>query len=122
VVVEGNAQDDLERGGDETSVSIGPFVSEMDEADREREKHETRRLLYVAATRARDRLYLSSALKEGEMVAGRGSLGEVLPRSIKELIAKAAYVMGPVTWTSATGVPFEFRACPVARPDPTPDR
>jgi ATP-dependent helicase/nuclease subunit A len=122
VVVDGNAPDDLERGEHETSVSIGPFVSEMDEADREREKHETRRLLYVAATRARDRLYLSSALKDGEMVPGRGSLGEVLPRSIRELLAKAAYVMGPVTWTSATGIPFEFRACPVSTPDPATDR
>jgi ATP-dependent helicase/nuclease subunit A len=109
VIVEGtNAAD-----GDETSVSIGPFVSEMDEADRERERHETRRLLYVAATRARDRLYLSSALKNGEMVPGRGSLGEVLPASIKALIAKAAYVTGPVTWTGAAGAAFEFRACPV---------
>ena len=122
VIVEGNAQDELERGEDETSVSIGPFVSAMDEADREREKHETRRLLYVAATRARDRLYLSSALKDGEMAPGRGSLGEVLPRSLKELISKAAYSVGPVTWTGATGVAFEFRACAVARPDPPPDR
>jgi ATP-dependent helicase/nuclease subunit A len=111
VIVDGSTAD-----GDETSVSIGPFVSEMDEADRDRERHETRRLLYVAATRARDRLYLSSALKDGEMVPGRGSLGEVLPRSIKELIAKAAFVTGPIVWTSAAGGTFEFRACPVAVP------
>ena len=32
-------------GDEDPSVSIGPFVSEMDEADRDREKHETRRLL-----------------------------------------------------------------------------
>ena len=71
-------------GGDgEASVSVGPFVSELDEADRAREKHETRRLLYVAFTRARDRLYLASALKEGALVAGRGSLAEVLPDSLK---------------------------------------
>ena len=44
---------------------IGPFVSETDEAEREREKQETRRLLYVALTRARDRLYLSTTLKDG---------------------------------------------------------
>ena len=114
VIVDGAPGD-----GDETSVSIGPFVSEMDEADRDRERHETRRLLYVGATRARDRLYLSSALKDGEMVPGRGSLGEVLPRSIKELIAKAAYVTGPVAWTSAAGVTFEFRSCPAPGPAST---
>ncbi len=88
----------------------------MDEADREREKHETRRLLYVAATRARDRLYLSSALKEGAVVPGRGSLGEVLPASIKELISKAGILSakgGGLSWTSASGVDFEVRACPV---------
>ena len=76
--------------GAEPSVSVGPFVSEMDEADRVREQHETRRLLYVALTRARDRLYLSSALKDGVMAPGRGSLGEVLPRSIREALAAAA--------------------------------
>jgi ATP-dependent helicase/nuclease subunit A len=106
---------------DDPSVSIGPFVSEMDEADREREKHETRRLLYVAATRARDRLYLSSALKEGAVVPGRGSLGEVLPASVKELISKAGILSakgGVLSWTSASGVDFEVRACPV--PVPTP--
>ena len=108
--------------GDEApSVSIGPFVSEMDEADREREKHETRRLLYVAATRARDRLYLSSALKDGAMVPGRGSLGEVLPPSLKELFPKAASLSttgGPLTWVSTSGVAFEWRACPVPSTSP----
>jgi ATP-dependent helicase/nuclease subunit A len=101
---------------DDPSVSIGPFVSEMDEADREREKHETRRLLYVAATRARERLYLSSALKDGAVVPGRGSLGEVLPQSIKELISKAAILSakgGVLSWKGADGMEFEFRACPV---------
>ena len=51
-------------------MSVGPFVSETDEAEREREKHETRRLLYVALTRARDRLYLSSVLKDGVLQPG----------------------------------------------------
>ena len=103
------------------SVSIGPFVSEMDEADREREKHETRRLLYVATTRARDRLYLSSALKDGAMVPGRGSLGEVLPSSLRDLFPKAASLStsgGPLTWVSASGATFECRACPVPAGSP----
>jgi ATP-dependent helicase/nuclease subunit A len=101
-------------GDDETpSVSVGPFVSEMDEADRQREKHETRRLLYVALTRARDRLYLSSALKEGVIVPGRGSLGEVLPQSMKDLFAKAAATSSPtvLTWTGVSGATFEWQTC-----------
>ena len=76
--------------GGEPSVSVGPFVSETDEAEREREKQETRRLMYVALTRARDRLYLSSALKDGVLQAGRGSLAEVLPDSLKQLFGRAA--------------------------------
>jgi ATP-dependent exoDNAse (exonuclease V) beta subunit len=39
---------------EEPSVSVGPFISDTDEAERERERHETRRLVYVAVTRARD--------------------------------------------------------------------
>jgi ATP-dependent helicase/nuclease subunit A len=108
-------------GQEDTSVSVGPFVSEMDEADREREKHETRRLLYVAATRARDRLYLSSSVKDGRMVPGRGSLGEVLPPTIlKDLFSKAAYASPgeeSISWTSGSGASFEFRVCPVPPPE-----
>ena len=61
----------------------------MDEAEREREQHETRRLLYVAMTRARDRLYLSSSLKDGELAPGRGSLADVLPDSIEAALRDA---------------------------------
>ena len=107
-------------GQDETpSVSIGPFVSETDEAERDREKQETRRLLYVAVTRARDRLYLSSPLKEGILAPGRGSLGEVLPDSINELFNRAALTLpdgvGPM-WTAASGGVYQWRIC--RPPDP----
>jgi ATP-dependent helicase/nuclease subunit A len=102
----------VDGGEAEPSVSVGPFVSEMDEADRAREKHETRRLLYVAFTRARDRLYLASALKDGAVVPGRGSLGEVLPTSLKAVLAAAATTHeGSLTWTSASGTPFACRVC-----------
>ena len=84
VVVDADAE-----GDEQASVTVGPFVSETDEAERQREKHETKRLLYVALTRARDRLYLASALKEGTMAPGRGSLGEVFPQSIRDLFVRA---------------------------------
>jgi ATP-dependent helicase/nuclease subunit A len=96
------------------SVSVGPFVSDTDEAERTREKHETRRLLYVALTRARDRLYLSSALKEGMLQPGRGSLAEVLPESLKPLFSRAATAFdecGTVAWSGPSGHPFEWRIC-----------
>ena len=63
------------------SVSIGDFESEADEDMTAREREETKRLLYVALTRARDRLYLAAAVKDGTFRPGRGSLGEVLPRA-----------------------------------------
>ena len=111
-------------GDEEPSVSIGPFVSEMDEADRARDKHETRRLLYVALTRARDRLYLSSSLKNGALVPGRGSLAEVLPASVCELFGRAASAFAEcpaVAWTSTSDRTFEFRVCrpPAVEPGPT---
>ncbi len=104
--------------GDQPSVSIGPFVSEMDEADRLREKHEIRRLLYVAFTRARDRLYLSTALKDGAIACGRGSLGEVLPQSLKDVLVSASLPSSQeqrtVQWTSVSGHRFSLAVCPIA--------
>jgi ATP-dependent exoDNAse (exonuclease V) beta subunit len=101
------------RGG-EPSVSVGPFVSETDELERERERHETKRLLYVALTRARDRLYLSSVVKDGVLVPGRGSLAEVLPESFRPLFAHAATAFEAcpaVAWTGLSGQTFEWRLC-----------
>ena len=66
-------------GYDTPSVAIGDFESEADEDATAREREETKRLLYVALTRARDRLYLGAVVKDGAFKPGRGSLGEVLP-------------------------------------------
>jgi ATP-dependent helicase/nuclease subunit A len=104
---------------DEPSVSVGPFVSDTDEAEKERERHETRRLLYVALTRARERLYLSSTLKEGVFVPGRGSLAEVLPESLKTFLAGAAHVFDQVDtigWTGVSGREYQWRLCRVTPP------
>ncbi len=70
-------------GYDTPSVSIGDFESDADEDASNREREETKRLLYVALTRARDRLYLGAVLKDGVFRPGRGSLGEVFPISAK---------------------------------------
>ena len=99
---------------EEPSVSVGPFISDTDEAERERERHETRRLLYVAVTRARDRLYLSTTLKDGAFVPGRGSLAEVLPDSFKTLIGGAATTfpeVDTVGWTGVSGRSYSWRLC-----------
>ena len=65
---------------------------------------ETKRLLYVALTRARNRLYLSAAVQNGVCRTGRGSLGEVLPAAFRALFEEAARLeRGVLTWTGATG-------------------
>ena len=106
----------VDGAGDEPSVSVGPFVSEMDEADRAREQHETRRLLYVALTRARDRLYLASALRDGVMSPGRGSLGEVLPQWIRDALAAASGFTeaGALESPRTGGTSFSWKVCPTS--------
>jgi ATP-dependent helicase/nuclease subunit A len=95
-------------------VSVGPFVSATDEEEKAREREETKRLLYVALTRARDRLYLGSVLKEGRLAPGRGSLAEVLPESVKAVFARAAsppQSLDSLEWTAESGRSFTFRTC-----------
>ena len=72
------------------SVAVGDFESDADRDQQAREREETKRLLYVALTRARDRLYLSSVLKDGAFRPGRGSLAEVLPPEYGERFKEAA--------------------------------
>jgi ATP-dependent exoDNAse (exonuclease V) beta subunit len=73
----------------DASVAIADYQSEADEDAQARDREESKRLLYVALTRARDRLYLSAALKDGVCRFGRGSLGEVLPSSVKSRFVTA---------------------------------
>ena len=109
--------------GDE--VSVGPFVSDSDDEERFREREETKRLMYVALTRARDRLYVGTVLKDGEFAIGRGSLGEVLPATFRGLFERAAQDPGEsIEWTAQSGRAYRFQVCrglpplksPVLRP------
>ena len=69
----------------DAAVAIADYQSEADEDAQARDREESKRLLYVALTRARDRLYLSTTLKDGAIRMGRGSLGEVLPVFVKDM-------------------------------------
>ncbi|MDR1990822.1 MAG: UvrD-helicase domain-containing protein [Acidobacteriaceae bacterium] len=83
----------------EPSVAVADYQSDADEDVSAREREETKRLLYVALTRARDRLYLSASLADGVLRATRGSLGEVLPAAVKSLFEQAAVATAPqVSW------------------------
>jgi ATP-dependent helicase/nuclease subunit A len=76
--------------GGEASVAIADYQSEADEDVSARDREESKRLLYVALTRARERLYLSATVKDGQCRMGRGSLGEVLPAAVRARFVAAA--------------------------------
>jgi ATP-dependent helicase/nuclease subunit A len=110
--------------GTAASVAVGDFQSDADEDGAAREREETKRLLYVALTRARDRLYLGSVLKDGRLQPGRGSLADVLPPSLAPLFAEtAAAGEGSVSWSASSGVAHRFRVCSAsdAPPAVTPE-
>jgi len=95
--------DDEDDDGGEASVSVGAFESERDREDDDREHEETKRLLYVAMTRARDRLYLAGSIADGKLVLQRGSLGKVLPASLSEAMLRGK-TSEAVTWPGTSGV------------------
>jgi len=94
---------------DEPAVAIADYQSERDEDAQAREREETKRLLYVALTRARDRLYLSAVTQGGLCRTGRGSLAEVLPRSLVSLLAQTGSER-TLVWTTPTGRSHQFIA------------
>ena len=104
------------------SVTVWPYRSEADEDERWRDVEETKRLLYVASTRARDRLYLSTVLSDGSAVFNRGSLGEVLPEGFASMFEAAG---GPqadvVQWRGPAGRVHELRALSPAAADHPPE-
>ena len=108
-------------GGD-ASVAIADYQSEADEDAQARDREETKRLLYVALTRARDRLYLASTVEEGVCRMGRGSLGEVLPPSVRQLFVAAAGSREAMVWTGPGGRAHELGVLSTTTAQPTVSR
>jgi ATP-dependent exoDNAse (exonuclease V) beta subunit len=71
----------------EPSVTISDHESTADRDDEEKDQEETKRLLYVALTRARDRLYLAGTIANGKLMLQRGSIGRVLPATLTAAMA-----------------------------------
>jgi ATP-dependent helicase/nuclease subunit A len=118
----------IERGVDgEPEVAF--HTTEGTALEDRRETEELRRLLYVAVTRARDRLYLGAEVDANGRMKRQGKcLGSLLPTSLAELFESAA--RGPdtdvVMW-KAPAATFDFRVCrpipasrPIAQSAPTP--
>ena len=86
----------------EASVGIGDHDTDADRDAERREQEETKRLLYVGFTRARDRLYLAATVTAGKgFVPVRGSLGRMLPPSLIAAIGAASGV-ADIAWEGAT--------------------
>jgi ATP-dependent helicase/nuclease subunit A len=105
----------------EDAVAVGDFEAEFDADQSAREREETKRLMYVALTRARDRVYLASATERGVFKPRKGSLGEVLPASMRSVFgaASAASDGQELAWSAGTGAAHAFRICAsTAPPEP----
>jgi ATP-dependent helicase/nuclease subunit A len=107
--------------GEEASVAVGDFQPETDERLSDREGEETKRLVYVALTRARDRLYLASTLKDGQVTPSRGSLAEVMPASLLRQFAGCAHDY--LEWQASSGVAHRLSVCSreLTEPNPAPE-
>ena len=92
-----------DRGDGEPSVSVAPFRSDADVDQRLRDQEETKRLLYVATTRARDRLYLSATLTDGAVVPASGSFATVLPRSLLARLSAVKVDAARLAWPGPGG-------------------
>jgi ATP-dependent helicase/nuclease subunit A len=97
-------------------LSVGDFQSEADVDAKAKDREETKRLLYVALTRARDRLYLASEVKDAKWRAFGGSLGDILPAGVKARFEVASMPPAPETteWMAASGLVHTFRVCSAA--------
>ncbi len=75
---------------EEIAVSVGTFRSAADDDAADRDREELKRLLYVAVTRARDRLYLATTLDDrGRFEVAKGGLGDVLPAEVRAVFERA---------------------------------
>jgi ATP-dependent exoDNAse (exonuclease V) beta subunit len=102
----------IERGpAGEPEVTFGS--TEATKLEDRRETEELRRLLYVATTRARDRLYLAAQVDPatGKLKRGGRSLAGLLPASLAALFGTAASTQdATVRWESSAGS-FLFDVC-----------
>ncbi|MDE3153465.1 MAG: UvrD-helicase domain-containing protein [Acidobacteriota bacterium] len=98
-----------EDGAGEPSVAIGEAETELEEELKAREREETKRLLYVAVTRARDRLYLSTVVRAGGRATwAHGSLGTVLSDEVRALFEQAGAAGPELTWRGPEGRDHRF--------------
>ena len=96
-------------------VSIDGLVDDARAETEAREREENKRLVYVALTRARDRLYLATTLtRHGVFAPAPTSLGQVLPPSFHSVFTAAASTTDETAaWVAASGT---IHVCRLVRP------
>jgi ATP-dependent helicase/nuclease subunit A len=102
-----------DRGDGLPLVTVWGARPEIENDERARDLEETKRLLYVAITRARDGLYLGIVRRDKRVSPGRGSLAEILPKSF---IAKVDAITETSRWVEwslndLSGALHRFRLC-----------
>ncbi len=108
-------------GGQGGRVEIPGASPQAGAGGREADLEETKRLIYVAVTRARERFYLAATTRRGRFRTGRGSLGEVLPGAFVGVLEQAAASppdATEVTWASPGGRSHRFALCRPRPPGP----
>ncbi len=100
----------------DVAISIKPPSSKV---ERTRDQEESRRLLYVAMTRARDRLYFSAEIADEKKFNNANGFVKLLPAAVNRTMIAALpdRATSRVEWTSAAGDVFAFAVC---APDPQP--
>ncbi len=112
-----------EAGGQGGRVEIAGVSAEARDQGRQADLEETKRLLYVATTRARDRLYLAATVRRRRLRKGRGSLGEVLPASFVRFLEEAAACspdLSDIAWPGTSGRRHRFALCRPRASEPRP--
>ncbi|HTM32429.1 MAG TPA: UvrD-helicase domain-containing protein [Vicinamibacterales bacterium] len=93
-----------EQGTAGPMVGIGDHESEADADAEARDAEESKRLLYVALTRARDRLYLGGiGDAQGRFAPAKSSLGRHLPASLLDTFVPPSSP-AEATWTGPSAV------------------
>jgi ATP-dependent helicase/nuclease subunit A len=109
---------DGDENDDAPLVSIESFDADVRTEAMARELEESKRLLYVALTRARDRLYLAASRRgKPDWKWGVGGLGAVLPEQFRGLIEASEPELGAtpqdVAWPAGGGSHHRLRVCPL---------
>jgi ATP-dependent exoDNAse (exonuclease V) beta subunit len=110
------------RAGSDGEAEVAFASNAATTLEDQRDDEELRRLMYVAATRARDRLYLAAQTDgRGQVRRGARSLAGLLPPALLAAFAQAAAAPAAdrITWETPQGS-FTFTICRPAEPTPAP--